>query len=224
MSMDIGALQDSYIDIGALQASVTATVIAFSGNLFIHGGLSVNDNLDLFIPGKDNKTQGLDLFISGPIQTVDNINLFVNGSELVSATANLFIDGLGYLTNNLDLFIKGYTPVSTNEIISEEYEYSLGISIIGDFETGRSVTIELWQNIVPQIILSNICNEIGDTGKYSWSLSNIPVINKNRVRYFWRMTDDSSNIVEGTFILRPTEGFDGNMPSLNNKDSYILGI
>lgn len=179
-------------------------------NLFINGPVFVSNNCNLFIYGFDNKTNDCDLIITGHDTNSGSIDLFVNGPARS--------------TNDLDLFIKGYAVTLTNKIVSEEYEYSLGVSIIADFETGKNVTIELWQDGVLQVILSNICNEIGDTGKYSWSLSNISVINKNQARYFWRMTDDSFNIVEGTFILRSTEGLDGNMPSLNNKDDYILRI
>jgi len=106
------------------------------------------------------------------------------------------------------------------------YEYSLDepLSIIGDFTTGETVNIELWQDGILQTITSSGCNEINETGKFAWSTVNIPVLGASRVQYHWRMLDSLSNSVEGDFILASIEGEDGGMPSLNNKDSYILKI
>lgn len=107
-----------------------------------------------------------------------------------------------------------------------EYNYSLDepVSIIGDFDTGRTVTIELWVNGVLQTITSNACNEVDTTGKYTWSTANIPVLVEGNVQMHWRMIDDLDNTVEGDFLLKAIENEDGGMPSLNDKDSYILKV
>jgi len=107
-----------------------------------------------------------------------------------------------------------------------EYDYSLvePVSIIGDFDTGDTVTIELWVDGVLQTITSNVCGEVDTTGKYTWLTSNIPVLSKSKVQYHWRMTDNIGNTVEGDFVLKNIEGEDGNMPRLTDKDSYILKI
>jgi hypothetical protein len=223
-------------------------------NLFIDGFETNTNTIELFVNGEDNKNQKLDLFvggfttenndinlfISGPIQIADNINLFISSLNVFSNNVEFFIHGFDNLTDNLnlfistqtpmsgliDLFIRGYVTTLTNEIISEEYEYSLEqpISLIADFTSGINVTIELWKDGILQVIISNICNEIDNTGKYVWSLSNISTINKRQARYFWRMTDSLSNIIEGSFILKSIEGQDGKMPSSNNMDDYIIKI
>lgn len=217
MAMEIGAIQVPGADIGAVQSSV-AVAIQISGSFasFINGKDNKNQELDLFVHGLTIENNNIDLFISGPIITINNIDLFISSLDVFSNNLEFFIHGFDSLTNNLtlfintqtpinesiDLFIKGYITTLTNEIVSEEYEYSTEVSIIGDFETGKNVTIELWKNGILQVITSNICNEIGNTGKYAWSLSNITSINKKQVRYFWRMTDNLLDVVEGTFILK----------------------
>lgn len=107
-----------------------------------------------------------------------------------------------------------------------EYDYSLDepVSIIGDFTTGETVTIELWVDGVAQVVTSSDCTEVDGTGKYVWSISNIPALNGSRVQYHFRMTDSMSNTVEGDFILTSSEGSDGFMPSILDPDSYILRI
>lgn len=104
-----------------------------------------------------------------------------------------------------------------------EYDFSPdeAISIIGEFDTGRTVTIELWVDGVLQTITSNEADEINATGRYAWSTINIPFLPASRVQYHWRMTDDLSNTVEGDFVLRSIEGKDGIMPSLNNLSAFI---
>lgn len=199
MAMEIGAIQVPGADIGAVQSSV-AVAIQISGSFtsFINGKDNKNQELDLFVHGLTIENNNIDLFISGPIITINNIDLFISSLDVFSNNLEFFIHGFDSLTNNLTLFINTQTPI----IVSEEYEYSTEVSIIGDFETGKNVTIELWKNGILQVITSNICNEIGNTGKYAWSLSNITSINKKQVRYFWRMTDNLLDVVEGTFILK----------------------
>jgi len=49
-----------------------------------------------------------------------------------------------------------------------EYDYSIEnpINIIGDFDTGRSVNIELWVDNVLQTVTSSGCEEVDSTGAY----------------------------------------------------------
>jgi len=107
-----------------------------------------------------------------------------------------------------------------------DYEYSLDepSAIVGELVTGISVTIELWVDGVIQTVTSSTCTEIGNTGRFSWSLGNIPVLTGSRVQYHWRMSDGGANSDEGDFILFNRENVDGGMPSLNDKSSYIQQI
>lgn len=115
MSMDIGALQNDYIDIGALQFT-PPTTIAFSGNvnLFIHGFTSQTDNLDLIIIGHESLTANIDLFIPGKDLITDQFTLFISSINVFSATTDLFIHGFTTKNNNLDLFIFHSEPINSN--------------------------------------------------------------------------------------------------------------
>ena len=105
-----------------------------------------------------------------------------------------------------------------------EYDYSLEspISVIGDFDTGRTVTIELWVDGVLQTITSNVCNEVDTTGKYTWSTANIPVLSDSNIQAHWRMTDDLDNTAEGDFLLKNAENVDGGHP--RDRSQYILKV
>ncbi len=100
------------------------------------------------------------------------------------------------------------------------------VAIVGELTTGETVTIELWEDGVAVTgLVSNACPEINATGKFTWSTSNIPVMISSRQQFHWRMTEQSaSGTFEGDFILQAPENNDGGMPSLNDPDSYILGI
>lgn len=114
MSMDIGPLQVSYIDIGPLQFTAPVTT-SFSGsiNLFIHGFATQTKNLDLIITGHESFNQSLDLFIYGKDTINDQLTLFITSINLASSGLDLFINGKNSITDNLNLFIKGHE--SSNE-------------------------------------------------------------------------------------------------------------
>jgi hypothetical protein len=108
-----------------------------------------------------------------------------------------------------------------------EYDFSLTepVSIAGNFDSGQTVTIELWRDGILQIITSNVCNEVNGTGKYEWFLSGIPVLLESKVQYHFCMSDLLGNVQEGDFVLKSIEGGDdGNMPRLTDKSSYIRTI
>ena len=94
-------------------------------------------------------------------------------------------------------------------------------SAVGVLVTGKTVTIELWKDGVAVSITSNACVEIGDTGKYTWSIANLPKLTKSREQYHWRMTSEDNDTDEGDFIVEAIEGV-AEMPSLNNPSSYIV--
>lgn len=98
------------------------------------------------------------------------------------------------------------------------------IALIGELTVSGTVLIELWDNgIAVTGLVSDVCEEIDLTGKYSWSTANILVMSKSRQQFHWRMTEQiSSGTFEGDFILQSPENNDGGMPSLNDKGSYII--
>lgn len=94
-------------------------------------------------------------------------------------------------------------------------------TIIGELVTGQTVNIQLWESGVLISIASSGCTEIGNTGRYSWSTSGIPTLTASRQQFQWQMSD-GTNTDEGDFMLISHENRDGGMPSLNDKDSYIV--
>ncbi len=98
-------------------------------------------------------------------------------------------------------------------------------SVIGELPTSGIVTIELWVDGIDVTfeVTSTVCNEINATGRYSWSTGNIPVLQSSQRQYHFRMTDSvSGDTAQGDFVLFARESQDGSMPSLNDKDSYII--
>ena len=96
----------------------------------------------------------------------------------------------------------------------EEYTYDPNDpdAIVSELTTGKVVTIEVWEDGISVSLVSNVCHEVGDTGFYSWSTTNLPLPTKNRTQYQFAATDEDDNSVVGDFILVTIEGGDGNMP------------
>ena len=94
--------------------------------------------------------------------------------------------------------------------------------IIGNLLSGYTANIEIWRSGVVVPITTSGCLEVGSTGRYSWSTGNIPTLSASREQFHWRMSDSYGNTDEGDFILISHENYDGGMPSLNNKSSYIV--
>jgi len=96
-------------------------------------------------------------------------------------------------------------------------------AIVGELASGQIVYIELWEDGIPVTISTSGCTEINNTGWYTWSTSGISVLTASRQQFHWRMSD-GLNVDEGDFILISHENYDGGMPSLLNKSSYIKSI
>jgi len=200
-------------------------------DLFLHGADNINNDILLFIYGRENITNSIELFIKGSDSFSNYADLFIEGEETSFNGLDFYILGKDNETNSIDLLIRGVVTEpgfisshSSTELVEHEYSLEEPISIIGDFDSDMMVTISIWINNEPQTIISNICNEISDTGKYAWSISNIPVLFKDKVQYHFRMIDDVLNTVDGDFILFSKEAIDGSMPSLTRKDTYISSI
>jgi hypothetical protein len=94
-------------------------------------------------------------------------------------------------------------------------------AIVGELVTGGTVNIALWEDGALVSIASSGCDEIGNTGWFSWSTSGIPTLTSSRQQFHWQMSD-GSNTAEGDFVLISHENRDGGMPSLLNPSSYIV--
>lgn len=92
---------------------------------------------------------------------------------------------------------------------------------VGTLVTGKSVTIDLWKDGVSVTVTDSSCVEIGDTGRYTWSLANLPRLVQSREQYHWRMTSEDNDVDEGDFILEAIEGV-AEMPSLKDPSKYIV--
>lgn len=94
-------------------------------------------------------------------------------------------------------------------------------AIVGELASGQIVNIALWEDGALTTISSSGCSEIGNTGRYSWSTSGIPILTSSRQQFHWQMTD-GVNTDQGDFILVSHENRDGGMPSLNDQDLYMV--
>ena len=95
-------------------------------------------------------------------------------------------------------------------------------SIVGELVTGKTVTIELWQDGVAVSLGDNSCTEIDNTGQYTWSLGNIATLSASRVQYHWRMLDTEGNSDQGDIVLISQENRDGMMPSIASPTTYLV--
>ena len=95
-------------------------------------------------------------------------------------------------------------------------------AVIGELDSGQTVNIQLWTSGVPVSITSSGCGEVDSTGKYIWLLDNLPTPIYSTTQYQWQMSDGSGTVVNGDFVLHTVEGDDYGMPSLGDKDSYLL--
>ncbi len=76
-------------------------------NLFVHGHIKLSNIAnDLFIFGKESRTENIDIFINGYIEYNDNINLFIGGFIPINNNVDLFINGLILITDSIDLLIR----------------------------------------------------------------------------------------------------------------------
>ncbi len=98
------------------------------------------------------------------------------------------------------------------------------VAAIGPLASG--VNIELWDEngSIPSALTSSGCNQLGDTNSFAWPISGLTVMTDTRAYFHWRMTaaSGSSNVGEGDIVLFTVEGRSGQMPSLNDKSSYIV--
>jgi len=106
-----------------------------------------------------------------------------------------------------------------------EYDFfpNAAPAIVGQLPSGQVVNIQLWENGTLVSISSSGCGEIGTTGRYTWSTSGIPTLSASRQQFHWQMSD-GSDTDDGDFILISHENYDGGMPSLDAKDTYIRRI
>jgi len=194
MSMDIGALQDSYIDIGALQFT-PPTTIAFSGNinLFIRGFAAQTDNIDLIITGHESFNNNLNLFIQGQdsindqftlfISSInvfaDTTDLFIHGQDDFSDNINLFVHGEDLQNNNLDLTINGFDSFNNNLdlFIAGPILESANLDLFIAVPTSISESINLFvSGPVPNIVKADITQVVISSGLQNITIPDFDVI------------------------------------------------
>ncbi len=86
------------------------------------------------------------------------------------------------------------------------YQISEQPKILGKFTTGATVTITLYNlsDESSETLTSNVCNELGSTGVFYWSTSNITTQPSGFIEYCWVMTDGTTSqygkIVLGGYV------------------------
>lgn len=151
------------------------------------------------------------------------------GHASVGRMVHAYSDGVGQ--PGLDLVIAGVgsgaTPsastLNATGTDTPAYEWYPGAqpAVVGVLVTGKTVAIEIWQNGSPVAVIDDACTEIGDTGKYSWSIGNLGKLVRPREQYHWRMTSNDNDVDEGNFIIEVFGGI-AQMPSLRDPSSYLV--
>jgi len=75
------------------------------------------------------------------------------------------------------------------------YKISENPNILGKFDTGDTVTITLYDlsDESSETLDSNSCNELGSTGVFYWSTSNITTTPTTLKEYCWVMTNGTTS-------------------------------
>ena len=211
---------------------------------FSYTGDGITDIFPLYTSGSVAITpvdEGLDLSIWGivppPTHMLGVIPLHSTGSAVSqeSGSITLFtsapIPGGVTISDAITLFVEGGAAPSpvvspglgdTSVIYEHEFFPEAPPAITAEFDSGGTVTLILWTaegHVVT--ITSGNCNEVGDTGVYSWSTGNITVLPAVSMQYTWRMTDGVETKY-GHFRLRMHEAKDGRMPRPGEEDSFII--
>ncbi len=91
--------------------------------------------------------------------------------------------------------------------------------------TGETVTVIVYRlnsgSPAAVVLTDDEAQEIGNTGNFRLSLSNLPAMTVTRQQYHYVMTDQSLNTDSGDFILEK-EGELNTMPSLTDTSSYLV--
>jgi len=100
------------------------------------------------------------------------------------------------------------------------YKISETPTILGKFDTGATVTIALYDlsTEASVTLTSSSCNEVGSTGVFAWSTSNITTQPTTLKEYLWIMTD-STVTSYGKIVL----GGYPELVSLAERIKYIVG-
>ncbi len=95
--------------------------------------------------------------------------------------------------------------------------------LLGNFNTGETVTITLYNLATGSSITltSNSCSEIGTTGLFRWSTSNITTQPTSRTEYTYIMTDSAGFVDFGKIVLGGyVDNVDGVISSLAPSGEY----
>jgi hypothetical protein len=202
-----------------------SNAVEFSGTYI--NSVTISQGLDLFIYNKDSINENINLFIDGKDINLNNVDLFIKGPESINNSLNLFNKGYDTSTDEIDLFIHGFESIHNHLTLSihgtcsglpllETGDDNFGITldqlfknadynpqIIGRFiGDPNSVTIEVWNNSGDVIALANNdCYQIGDTGRWAWSTINLLPLTKIVSQFIFRMTGDNAEVFESQFIL-----------------------
>ncbi len=129
-------------------------------------------------------------------------------------------NGIGTISGSTSFMISGalissLSPLNIINRLSKVSDYDP--QLLGTFTNSvNSVTIRLWelsdgQNIVVPITVSG-CSQVGDTERWIWSTSNLPVYTGYRQQFFYTMTADNNETSSGQFFLDLPENPKGMYP------------
>ncbi len=148
-----------------------------------------------------------------------------SGPESLSASGDLFIEGhIDVSGSTPSLFIRGIDATAARPLdwllrTSDHYP-----QIIGTIDGATSANIQLWEitdgQNTPVSVMSSGCYQIGNTGRWAWSTSGLPVHTTYQQQYFYMMIADNSETFTGQFFLELPEKAKWIYP--NNLTEYLI--
>jgi len=182
------------------------------------------DDIAMFISGPVELSGSLPLYVDG-VQVNASCDLFIDGSILHSGILDLVTDGDYIVYDSTNLFITGFEESTT---VARSFDWLLKTTdynpqIIGTLENSNTVNIQIWdvtdgENTLVSIASSG-CYQIGNTGRWGWSTSNLPNFVGNPKHYYYIMTSDLETTFDGQFIFDVPENAKWIHP--DNRSSYI---
>ncbi len=150
---------------------------------------TINNNFDMYILNIGEFAASGDLYVAGPLQMTGFFDLFIVGTGVVPEEVVTLGRPIDWLLKTSD-----HNP-----------------QIIGTFATTVSgVNISVWDvtngaNTAMSIPNSG-CYQIGNTGRWGWSTTNLPSTQGHARHYFYQMTSNLSTTFDGQFLLDLPEG------------------
>jgi hypothetical protein len=230
-----GIHSDSHIAGGDVTTTnaVDEVVLWRNARLFTSGELS---NLyELFNTHGTTMDQYTNVFgITGftePLpDTYSAVSLYITGPSGVNCGIPLYMRCPEAASGSFDISIRGIIPATpSSDQTGKPFDWLIRTSdyypqIVGTLLASSGVNIQVWDttdgNNVLVDVSSSGCYDIGNTGRWGWSTSGLPLAQGHARQYFYMMTSDAGEKFDGQFVMDIPERAKWIHP--DNQNDYIL--